>query len=295
MFDFFKNSLKKIYNSVTGKLQGIFGLTVIDSDVLSQLQKILLESDLGVQTTKVIIQNLEQAAKAGNLQTGVELKTLLEKQLCTALDLPKLELGKVILLVGINGSGKTTLASKLAYYYKMQGKKVLLVAADTFRAAAVNQLEEWANRLNLEMLQGLPNQDPAAVVYQGCEKFKNEQYDIVIIDTAGRLQTKTNLMQELGKIRRVVSKVLPNHAVSTLLTVDAMLGQNSLIQAQEFQKTIELNGVVLTKLDGTGKGGIVVAIAQQIHLPVVFISYGEQPEQLKLFDSKEYISGLINN
>jgi fused signal recognition particle receptor len=295
MFNFFKNSLNRIYNAVTSKLQGLFGLAVIDQDSLNQLQKILLEADLGVQTTKSIMQQLEQAAQAGNLQTGDELKALLEKQLLVCLDLPKIELGQVILLVGINGSGKTTLASKLAYYYKMQGKKVLLVAADTFRAAAVDQLQTWSNKLKIDMLQGLPSQDPAAVVYQGCEKFKNEQYDIVIIDTAGRLQTKTNLMQELGKIRRVISKILPNQAASALLTVDAMLGQNSLVQAQEFQKITDLDGVVLTKMDGTGKGGIVVAIAQQLKLPVVFISYGEQPEQLKFFDPNEYISDLINN
>lgn len=295
MFNFFKNSLKRIYNSVTSKLQGLFGLATIDNDSLDQLQKILLEADLGVSTTKAIMQQLQQAAQAGNLQTGAELKKLLAEQLLVYLDLPQLELGQVILLVGINGSGKTTLASKLAYYYKLQGKKVLLVAADTFRAAAVDQLEMWADRLKIDMLQGLQNQDPAAVVYQGCEKFKNERYDVVIIDTAGRLQTKTNLMQELGKVRRVISKILPNQTVSTLLTVDAMLGQNSLIQAQEFQKITDLNGVVLTKMDGTGKGGIVVAIAQQLKLPVVFISYGEQPEQLKCFDSQEYISGLINN
>lgn len=295
MFNFFKDSLKRIYHTVTSKLQGLFGLKAIDAESLNQLQKILLEADLGVQTTKVVMEQLEQAARSGNLQTGQELKEALKKQLLACLNLPKVELGQVILLVGINGSGKTTLASKLAYFYKLQDKKVLLVAADTFRAAAVDQLENWAIKLEINMLQGLPNQDPAAVVYQGCEKFKNEHYDIVIIDTAGRLQTKTNLMQELGKVRRVVGKVLPNQSISTLLTVDAMLGQNSLIQAQEFQKTTELSGVVLTKMDGTGKGGIVVAIAQQLKLPVVFISYGELPEQLKPFDANEYVLGLINN
>ena len=294
MFNFFKDSLKRIYHAVTSRLQGLFGLAVVDQDTLDQLQKILLEADLGVSTTKLIIEQLQQAAQTGNLQTGEALKSSLEKQLFAYLDLPPLKLGQVILLVGINGSGKTTLASKLAYYYKLQGKKVLLVAADTFRAAAVDQLANWSAQLEIDLLQGLPHQDPAAVVYQGCEEFKNEQYDLVIIDTAGRLQTKTNLMQELGKIRRVVSKVLPNQQVSTLLTVDAMLGQNSLIQAQEFQKTTELNGVVLTKMDGTGKGGIVVAIAQQLRLPVIFISYGEQPAQLKLFDPTEYVCGLIN-
>jgi len=295
MFNFVKNSLKRIYSSITSKLQGLFGLSQIDEQSLQELQKIMLEADLGVQTTKDIIIKLQASVQAGNLKTGQELKSLLERLLVEQLSLPKLELGRVILLVGINGSGKTTCASKLAYYYQNHGKKVLLVAADTFRAAAVDQLESWANKLEIDLLQGLPNQDPAAVVYGACEKFKKEHYDIVIIDTAGRLQTKTNLMQELSKVRKVVSKVLLNEQVSTLLTVDAMLGQNSLVQAQEFQKTADLNGVILTKMDGTGKGGIVFAIAQKLHLPVVFISYGEQPGDLKWFDKVEYVSGLINN
>lgn len=294
MFNFFKDSLKRIYHTVTSKLQSLFGLESIDQESLNQLQKILLEADLGVATTRGVMQKLQEAAHAGNLQTGQELKKALEAELLLCLDLPRVVLNQVILLVGINGSGKTTLASKLAYYYKLQGKKVLLVAADTFRAAAVDQLQNWANKLAIDMVQGLSNQDPAAVVYQGCEKFKQGGYDIVIIDTAGRLQTKANLMQELGKVRRVVGKVLPNHIICTLLTVDAMLGQNSLIQAQEFQKTTELNGVVLTKMDGTGKGGIVVAIAQNLKLPVAFISYGEQPDQLKVFDAQAYVTGLIN-
>ena len=295
MFNFIKNSLKRVYSAITSKLQNLFGVEQVNTATLQELEKIMLEADIGVQTTKNIIGDLKSNIQLGNLQTGDDLKSQLEKLLLKCLDLPQIELGRVVLLVGINGSGKTTLASKLAYYYQQQGLKVLLVAADTFRAAAVDQLDAWARKLNIDMVQGLANQDPAAVVYQGCEKFKNQAYDIIIIDTAGRLQTKTNLMQELGKIRRVVGKLLPDQIISTLLTVDAMLGQNSLIQAQEFKDIAQLDGVVLTKMDGTGKGGIVVAIAQQLSLPVVFMSYGEQPEQLKLFNAAEYVSGLINN
>ena len=295
MFDLIKNSLKRVYNAVTSKLQGLFSVTKVDEEIFQQLQKIMLEADLGVQSTKAIINELKASSKAGDLRTGVELKAQLEKLLLVQLQLPEVALGNVILLVGVNGSGKTTLASKLAYYYKSRHKKVLLVAADTFRAAAVDQLQAWAFKLGIDMEQGALNQDPAAVVYRGCEKFKKEHYDIVIIDTAGRLQTKSNLMQELGKIRRVVSKILPEQKISTLLAVDAMLGQNSLVQAQEFKNTVALDGVVLTKMDGTGKGGIVVAIAQQLKLPVLFISYGEQPDNLKYFKAAEYISSLINN
>ncbi len=295
MFNFVKKSLNKIYQAITGKLQTLFGVAQVDDAILQDLQKILLQSDLGVQATNQILAKLKTSAQAGSLNTGIELKNQLHALLLEQLSLPKLELGEVILLVGINGSGKTTLASKLAYYYKLQGKKVLLVAADTFRAAAVEQLTTWSQKLQVDMVRGVSNQDPSSVVYQGCERFKQEQYDIAIIDTAGRLQTKTNLMQELGKIRRVIAKVLPQASISTLLTVDAMLGQNSLLQAQEFKQVAQLDGVVLTKMDGTGKGGIVVAIAQQLSLPVVFISYGEQPGDLKVFNANDYVCGLINN
>jgi len=207
--------------------------------------------------------------------------------------LPRPKPADLFLLVGINGSGKTTFASKLANYYKRQHKKVLFVAADTFRAAAVEQLSEWAVKLGVDIVHGSANQDPAAVVYQGCEKFKHENYDVLIIDTAGRLQTKTNLMQELGKIKRVIGKVLPDKDILTLLTLDAMLGQNSLVQAQVFNEVVSLSGVVLTKMDGTGKGGIVLAVAQQLRLPVVFISCGERVDDLKLFDSQEYVTNLV--
>lgn len=295
MFNFIKKSLKRVYDSVTSKLQGLFGLASVDEGTLSQLEKILLEADLGVKTTKGIIAKLKSTAQSGGLQTGAELQNQLQGLLINQFNnLPQIELGNVILLVGINGSGKTTLASKLAHYYKNQNKKVLFVAADTFRAAAVEQLDNWGTKLGVDVVQGVANQDPASVVYAGCEKFKNENYDVVIVDTAGRLQTKTNLMQELGKVKRVVSKVIPNEQVSTLLTVDAMLGQNSFVQAQEFNEAVDLSGVVLTKMDGTGKGGIVVAIAQQLNLPVVFISFGEQPEDLKLFDAQEYVRDLID-
>lgn len=293
MFNFIKKSLQRVYQAVSSKLQGIFGLAQIDESTLEQLQKILLEADLGIEATKQVMAELRQSAQQGGIKTGAELKEELHKLLFVQLNLPRPELGNIILLVGINGSGKTTLAAKLADFYKQQGKKVLLVAADTFRAAAVEQLEGWAKRLQVDFFRGLEGQDPAAVVYQGCEKFRVGGYDILIIDTAGRLQTKINLMQELGKIRRVVGKILPNATVSTLLTVDAMLGQNSLIQAQEFHQAVTIDGVVLTKMDGTGKGGIVVAIAQRLKVPVVFIAYGEQSGDLKCFEPDQYLSELL--
>ena len=196
--------------------------------------------------------------------------------------------------MGINGSGKTTFAGKLAYDLHKQGKKVLLVAADTFRAAAPEQLKQWAIRTGASIINGKEGQDPASVVFTGCEQFKSQGFDALIIDTAGRLQTKTNLMKELEKIHKIISRQLPNYTPCTLLTIDAMLGQNSFEQATLFNESTQLDGIVLTKMDGTGKGGIVFAITQQLGIPVAYIAYGEQPEQLKLFNAQEYVQELLN-
>jgi fused signal recognition particle receptor len=200
---------------------------------------------------------------------------------------------QVFVLVGINGSGKTTFAGKLAHKLKQEGNNVLLVAADTFRAAAPEQLTAWAQNIGVDIVLGTPNQDPAAVVFAGCERFKKENYDAIIIDTAGRLHTKTNLMNELAKIKRVITKQLPDKSITTLLTIDAMLGQNSFEQAKLFKECTDVNGIVLTKMDGTGKGGIVFAIAHQLHIPIAYISFGEQLDNIKLFDAQEYVHDLL--
>ena len=199
------------------------------------------------------------------------------------------------MLVGINGSGKTTLAAKLAYHAKSKGKKVLLVAADTFRAAAQEQLGLWAQKLNADIELGKQGQDPASVVFAGCQRYKQQGYDTLIIDTAGRLQTKTNLMKELEKIKRVIGQQVPNQTINTILTVDSMLGQNSLEQARIFHESTKLDAIALTKMDGTGKGGIVFAIADELGIPVAYITYGEAIEHLKIFDADEYVQNLINN
>ena len=221
----------------------------------------------------------------------------------------------IILLVGVNGSGKTTLAAKLAYQAKREnpstpfdcaqdrlrqssglgtGKKVLLVAADTFRAAAQEQLAGWAHKLGVDIVTGSQNQDPASVVFAGCKKFKDENYQTLIIDTAGRLQTKTNLMKELEKIKRIITQQLPNLPVTTLLTIDAMIGQNSLEQARIFHESTSVSGLALTKMDGTGKGGIIFTIAAELNLPILLVSFGESPEQLKYFDAQEYVQALLD-
>jgi len=296
MFNFIKNSFKKIYTQFTQKASELFGRKQIDKETLKELEKLLLSADTGVKTTKSIITQLKKTFHEGNLNDGTQLKEHLQEQLKNILSsqpTPDTSQTDVFVLVGINGSGKTTLAGKLAYDLHKKNKKVLLVAADTFRAAAPEQLAIWAKKTNADIVIGKPNQDPASVVYTGCEQFKNEDYDALIVDTAGRLQTKTNLMNELEKITRIIKRQLPEQSILQLLTVDAMLGQNSLEQARIFHEATKLDGIVLTKMDGTGKGGIVFAIAEELHLPVVYMAYGEQPEQLRQFNAENYIAELL--
>ncbi|MCA9770516.1 signal recognition particle-docking protein FtsY [Candidatus Dependentiae bacterium] len=296
MFSFIKDKLKKIYSSVTSKLSALFGKTSIDKDTLKELEILLLSADTGVATTRKIITKLENQWRAGALSHGNDLKKALEEHLLLLLAQQAYNcLSPVTLLVGINGSGKTTFAGKRAHSLTKEGKKVLLVAADTFRAAATHQLAEWAKKIGVEVVIGKENQDPASVVFAGCKKFIDENFDALIIDTAGRLQTKINLMKELEKIKKVVTKHLPDTPISTLLTIDSMLGQNSFEQARLFNEATDVSGIVLTKMDGTGKGGIVFGIVDELKIPVAYISFGEQPEQYTLFDKQEYVHDLLNS
>jgi fused signal recognition particle receptor len=295
MFSFIKNKLQKIFSTVTSKLGSFFSRKTIDDAALKELEILLISSDVGVGTTKSIITELKKDVDSG-LQDGAQLKRRMHAILFDSLknnSFSDYRAYKVFLFVGINGSGKTTSIGKLAHLFTQQGKKVLLVAADTFRAAAPEQLKEWAVRSGADILLGKEGQDPASLVFQGCEKFKNERYDILIIDTAGRLQTKVNLMHELAKIKRAVEKQLPQQQIATLLTIDAMLGQNSFEQAKLFKESTDVSGIILTKMDGTGKGGIVFAIAQDLGIPVVFLTFGESAEQIKIFDPQEYVTELL--
>lgn len=295
MFGFLKNTFQSIYSQFTSKVHALFSRNTIDQATLDELEQILLKADTGVATTRTILTNLTEKYKRGDLQKGDDLKTALEEELLQLLGAQTTtESGPVFLLVGVNGSGKTTFAGKLAHRYVQDGKKVLLVAADTFRAAARQQLESWAQKTGASIITGSENQDPASVVFAGCEKFKHENFDILIIDTAGRLQTKVNLMNELAKIKRIITRQLPEQNVTTLLTVDAMLGQNSFQQAKLFNECTHIDGIVLTKLDGTGKGGIVFAIKQELAIPIAFISSGEQAEHCAPFNANEYIAQLLH-
>ncbi len=294
MFGFIKNTLSKIYTAVTSKLGSLFGKTAIDEQTLKELELILLQADTGVKTTRAIMEQLKNAHNAGDLKDGNDLKTALREQLLTILQEKEPQTDcTVYLLVGINGSGKTTFAGKLAHKAKQEGKKTLFIAADTFRAAAPEQLMQWAQKTDTAIELGKTGQDPASVVFTGCERFNNDNFDQLIIDTAGRLQTKTNLMRELEKIKRIIAKKLPDHKICTLLTIDAMLGQNSFEQAQLFNDSTDVSGIVLTKMDGTGKGGIVFSIANQLNIPIAFISFGEQLKDCKPFDAQTYVKELL--
>jgi len=294
MFSFLKNSLSSIYTSCSERIKNLFSTPTIDEHLLQELEKILLTSDMGVTVTHALVNKLRQAYKNKTIVDTQDAKKLLEHELMALLQQQtSTPLSSVILLVGINGSGKTTCAAKLAYRAQQEGKRVLLVAGDTFRAAATEQLITWGNRLNIPVVTG-NSSDPAAVIFTGCKQYLDEQYDVLIIDTAGRLQTKTNLMHELEKIKRVITRLLPSQQVSVLLTIDSLLGQNSLQQARIFNEATTLNGCILTKMDSTSKGGIVFAIAQELHIPITYITCGEKLQDLYPFDAHDYVKMLLS-
>lgn len=295
MFGFIKDKIKKIYNTFTNQVTSIFSRNKLDEQFLQELSILLISADTGVKTTTRIIDQLRKDIASSKItdleQVKAELETLLIEQL--SVDTNPILTPKITLLVGVNGSGKTTFVSKFANLLKQQNKRVLLVAGDTFRAAATHQLIEWGNRIDVPVFVGKENQDPASVIFDGCAKFNKENFDHIIIDTAGRLQTKVNLMKEIEKIRKILDRQLPNQEICTWLTIDAMNGQNSLRQAEIFEQSTKLNGVILTKLDGSGKGGIVFSITQQFKIPILYSTFGEKVEDIKIFDAKEYVHGLL--
>lgn len=296
MFNFIKDKLKKIYSSVTNKLQGLFAQKKIDQETLNKLKELLITADSGVTITNKIIDSLQKQFQSGRIEDGAALKKALEIEMIQLLEMHKQpEENNVYLLVGINGSGKTTFAGKLANYFTQNNKNCLLAAADTFRAAAPEQLTVWSQKSNASLFVGKASQDPASVVFGACDQYKQDNFDTLIIDTAGRLQTKENLMKELEKIKRIVAKQLPDHKITTLLTIDAMLGQNSFSQAKIFNEATDVDGIVLTKMDGTGKGGIIFSITQELQIPVSYISFGESINDMKPFVAEDYVNSLIND
>jgi len=317
MFDKFKNIFKKeekeeveLYDKGLEKTRNNFLNSLInlnkrhnkiDDEYFEELEEILIMADIGVNTVMNIIEKLKARVKKEHIETADELKEIIVDEMFIIyvnndIIVNKINYSKegptVILFVGVNGAGKTTTIGKIAYKLKNEGKKVLMVAGDTFRAGAINQLIEWGNNVGVETINK-ENADPVSVMYDGVNKAINENYDVVLIDTAGRLQNKVNLMKELEKINKVIGKLIEGAPHETLLVVDATTGQNGISQAKNFKEITDITGVVLTKLDGTAKGGIVLAIKDSTGIPVKFVGLGERKEDLRTFDIEKYIYGLF--
>lgn len=274
----------------------------VNSDYFEELEEILIEADCGVDFSLKIIENLLEEAKKNNISDTKEINEMLidemfYKYMSEGEDIHNEIIfnhkPEILVMVGVNGVGKTTSIAKLAYRYINKGKKVLLVAADTFRAGATEQLKIWSERLKTEIVIGEENEDPASVAYKGVKKGIENAYDLVIIDTAGRLQNKQNLMDELAKIKKVIHKEI-NYPIETLLVIDATTGQNGVIQAKAFKDLIDVTGIVITKMDGTSKGGIILAIRDELHIPIRFIGLGEKMDDLEEFDLDKYLYGLCS-
>ena len=301
--DLYDKGLKKTREEFTSKLNSLNKkYKKVNLEYFEELEEILIMADIGVNTVMSFMDRLVTRAKNEKITDPEELKELIVDELFIIYVNDEILVNKinysnegptVILFVGVNGVGKTTSIAKIANREKNMGKKVMLVAGDTFRAGAVEQLENWGEKLGIETISGMENADPSSVIYPALEKAKNENYDIVLIDTAGRLQNKVNLMKELEKVNRVISSLVPNAPQETLLVIDATTGQNGISQAKNFKEITNITGIVLTKLDGTAKGGIVLAIKAEVNIPVKFIGLGEQIDDLRVFDLEKYVYGLF--
>jgi fused signal recognition particle receptor len=287
----------KILNSIT---ETVTGKAVIDDLTIKEIESILISSDIGFETTENIINQLRKNLKSEKERNSEKILRIVQSQLIDTLNKSKSTHSKtdskpyIILIVGVNGVGKTTTIGKLANNYKRIGKKVIVGAADTFRAAANEQLEIWAKRADVDIIQKSHNTDPSSVVFETIDKAVKENYDVVLIDTAGRLHNKINLMKELEKIKKVIQKFVPNGPDETLLILDGTTGQNALIQAQEFSKVTSLTGLVITKLDGTAKGGVIFQIVSKQNIPVKYIGVGEDIEDLMEFDPEAFVKAIFN-
>jgi len=294
--------LNKSRKSLKEKIQSLINRFVkVDEEYFASLEEILISADVGASLSMKIIDHLKEEAKTQKLTNPSDINNLLFNLLKNAYTQNEEYVNfcensngpTVILVMGVNGVGKTTSIAKLAYKFKNKGKKVLLVAGDTFRAGAVEQLQVWADRLDLKLHVGKENSDPSGVIYDGVKNALDNNYDVVICDTAGRLQTKENLMNEASKMIRVIKKVIPSAPHECLLVLDATTGQNGVYQAKAFNDIAEISGIILTKMDGTSKGGIILAIKDQLNIPVKFVGLGEKIEDLEIFDIDLYLRGLI--
>ncbi len=295
-----KSGLSRTKGDLFGKISQAVGLRKrIDRELLDELEEILIKADVGPTTTAKIIQGLKQEAAENKVEDSGQVTRLLKNQVASILGTACFASGNlssphVIMVVGVNGTGKTTSIAKLAKDFTDQGKKVLVAACDTFRAAAVEQLSIWAGRVGVEMVRSQPNQDPASVAFDAITSACARGLDVVIADTAGRLHTKINLMDELKKIKRVMGKALAGAPHEVLLVIDATTGQNGLSQVRMFRDAVEVTGIFLTKLDGTAKGGIMIAIADQFNVPVKYIGLGEKPDDFQTFDPVWFTDALFS-
>ena len=294
-FDKIKQGLSKTAASISNVFTGF---SEIDDDFYDELEESLILADLGMDTTMKAMDGLRAKVKAGHLKTTKEARTALKDVLAEMLQVGDTALNlstrpSVVLVIGVNGVGKTTTIGKIAHQLRDQGKKVLLCAADTFRAAAADQLEIWAGRAGVEIIRQDEGADPASVVYDAIAAAKARGTDVILCDTAGRLHNKQNLMNELGKISRIIDRELPDAAKEVLLVLDGTTGQNGLLQAKQFQEIAGVTGMALTKLDGTAKGGIVVAVADALQIPVKYVGVGEQMDDLMPFDPKAFAEALV--
>ena len=297
-FDKLKEGLAKTKNAVFGQVNEIVkNFRKVDEELLEELEEVMIMADMGFETTERVLDELRDRIKTDNIKSADEVKTVLGEILCAQIgEGEELNLStspSVILVIGVNGVGKTTSIGKIANNLKMQGKNVIVAAADTFRAAAIEQLAIWCDRAGVELVRQNEGSDPASVVYDAIAAANKRKADVLIIDTAGRLHNKSNLMDELAKINRIISRELPDAARETLLVLDSTTGQNAVMQAKKFKEAAEITGLILTKLDGTAKGGAVFSIKQEIDLPVKFIGVGEQIDDMQPFNAKMFVDALM--
>lgn len=298
-FDKLKNGLSKTKNSFDEKINNVFSnFRKVDEELLDELEEALIMSDVGVETSTKIISNLRNRIKKKKIENEEDVRNALREEIVNILN--EVDNGlklnthpSVILVVGVNGVGKTTSIGKIANRLKKDGKKVVVAAADTFRAAAVEQLEIWANRANCDIVKREEGADPASVVYDAIQIVKQKDADVLICDTAGRLHNKKYLMDELVKIKKVIDKEMPESSKEVLMVLDATTGQNAISQVKAFKETVDINGLILTKLDGTAKGGVVVGIVAENQTPVKFIGVGEQIDDMEIFNSEDFAKALI--
>ncbi|MBN2499997.1 MAG: signal recognition particle-docking protein FtsY [Anaerolineales bacterium] len=297
-FDKWKQGLARTRKTTFGRIANLLGTSEIDAETWDDLEAMLVQADLGIETAEIIIANLKEKVHAEGWTQAVELKEGLRQELRSRLASPPhldLDIHKpaVVLVVGVNGSGKTTSIAKLGKRFQDSGKQVLLAAADTYRAAAIEQLQHWGERLGLRVIAGQPEGDPGAVTYDAVQSAISRKDDLLLIDTAGRLHTRFNLMEELKKVYRVSGKALPGAPHAVWLVMDATTGQNALQQAQAFKAAVEVSGVILAKLDSSARGGMAFAIQETLGLPILFAGLGEGPEDLQPFDPDAFIESIL--